>query len=308
MKKNSLSIISPVKDEEENLFDFYNSLIYVLNKISFFYEIIFVNDGSTDGSLKKLKTLRSKDKRVKIIDFSRNFGREAAVTCGIDYASLDAFIVIDSDLQDSPKYIFNLVESWQNGADIVFTKRKSRKDSFGKRITAFLFYRFLNLLTPTKMSLDTGDFCLFDKKVANELRKLKEKNRYLRGLLRWLGFKQVIILVDREKRKKGRSSYSVRKMIDLAFSAIISFSYWPLRLVGFLGVFILIGGIFLVFTPFGQSFDAKILNLIICFLFGLLFLVLGIIGRYLATIHDEVLDRPLYIINELIGFDDRQKR
>ncbi len=215
---------------------------------------------------------------------------------------------MDADLQDPPDVIADLIKKWQNGANIVWARRQKRYDSFFKKLSAYFFHLAFNKICYSKIPKNIGNFYLIDKKVAYELRKLKEKNRFTRGLISWLGFRQSEVFYNREKRRRGKGGYSLRKMINLAFDAIFSFSYFPIRLAVYLALFFLILGISTIFiSQENQILNSKSLFLVIFLITGLGFLILGILGEYLARIYQQLQNRPLYIINRLIGFSNNEE-
>jgi len=306
------SIVVPVFNEENVLNEFYKRLTITMNKLEESYEIIFVNDGSTDTSLKIMMKFHSYDKRVKIIDFSRNFGHQIAITAGIDYASGEAIVTIDADLQDPPKVIPELIKKWKESYDVVYGVRKKREgESFFKKVTASIFYKLLNRITDINIPLDSGDFRLIDRKVANNLKKIREKNRYIRGLTSWIGFKQIGVLYDREKRFAGYTKYPLRKMIKLGLDAIFSFTNLPLKIATYFGflvvglgfsyqIYILILKIFINVTI--QSCASLIVAVL--FLGGVQLICIGIIGEYIGRIGEEIKKRPLYVIKGVINEDE----
>ena len=306
-----LSLVLPIYNEEGNIGELYKRSIKVLRQIGE-YEIIFVNDYSKDNSLLKLKEISKKDDNVKIIDFSRNFGHQIAITAGIDYANGDAVVVMDSDLQDTPETILKMVSKWKEGYEVVYGKRRTRKDTFFKKITAFGFYRILKKFANIDIPEDTGDFRLMDKKVVLEMRKLKEHSRFMRGMTSWVGFKQTFVLFDREDRKYGETNYPFGKMIKLAMDAITSFSYIPLKFsmnMGFIvALFSFIGIIYAIyrriFFPTEVVSGWTFLTIIILFLGGVQLIALGIIGEYIGRIYTETQNRPLYVIRDKINFED----
>ena len=304
-----ISLVLPIYNEEGNIKELYTRSINVLKKFGD-YEIIFVNDGSRDKSLTMLKELARKDKRVKILDFSRNFGHQIAITAGLDYATGDAVVVMDSDLQDTPETIEKMVAKWKKGFDVVYAKRRSRKDTFFKKSTAFLFYRTLRKIANIDIPEDTGDFRLMDQKVVKEMRKLREHSRFMRGLTSWLGFKQTFVLFDREDRKYGTTGYPLKKMIKLAIDAITSFSYFPLRVPLYIGIVVSFIGLTSLMILAFKSMNLSTLTIISNILIGILILVtgiqlilLGILGEYIGRIYTEVQNRPLYVLNDKINFD-----
>ena len=241
MKK--VSVIIPVYYEEEVVDECYNKILNVLKKISDYeYEIIFVNDGSKDKTLEILETIAKEDKDVKIISFSRNFGHQCAVTAGLQYATGDAIVIIDADLQDPPELIPDMLKMWENGNDVIYGKRKVREgESKFKLLTAKMFYNTLNKLSDVEIPKDTGDFRLVDRKVVDVINSLPEHNKFLRGLFSWVGFEQKEFEYERKKRFAGKTKYPLKKMFKLALDGIISFSTKPLKIVGGLGILSMIG-------------------------------------------------------------------
>ena len=286
------SIVVPVFNEEKVLNELYRRLTIVMSKLRESYEIIFINDGSIDNSLEIMEKLHSKDKRIKIIDFSRNYGQQIATTAGIDYATGEAIVIIDADLQDPPKVIPELVKKWKKGYDVVYGVRKKREgENFFKKVTASIFYKFLNKIADINIPLDAGDFRLIDRKVANNLKTIREKNRYIRGLTSWIGFRQIGVLYDREKRFAGYTKYTLGKMLKLALDAVFSFSNYPLKIAIYIGflisglsflylIYVLILKIFMDVTIQGWA------SIIVAVLFlgGVQLICIGIIGEYIGRI------------------------
>ncbi|MEG6565775.1 glycosyltransferase family 2 protein [Thermoanaerobacterium saccharolyticum] len=308
------SVVVPVYNEELLIEESYRRLKKVMDSTDETYELIFVDDGSHDKSAEILSRISMVDKNVKLISFSRNFGHQTAITAGMDNAKGDAVVVIDADLQDPPEVILKMIEKWKEGYDVVYGKRAERKgESFFKLFTARVFYRLLKNLTNVDIPVDTGDFRLIDRKVCdvmNSLNSIKEKNRYIRGLVSWVGFKQIGVEYVRDPRLAGETKYTLKKMLKLAMDGITSFSYAPLKLPLNLGIFLLAAGFVyliaeLVLKVAGA--DVSMENTVIAInmiLFGLNFSVLGAFGEYIGRIYDEVRDRPLYIIARKVGFDD----
>lgn len=308
------SVVIPVYNEELLIEESYRRLKKVMDSTDETYELIFVDDGSHDKSAEILSGISMNDRNVKLISFSRNFGHQTAITAGMDNAKGDAIIVIDADLQDPPEVILKMIEKWKEGYDVVYGKRAERKgESFFKLFTARVFYRLLKSLTNVDIPVDTGDFRLIDRKVCdvmNSMTSIKEKNRYIRGLVSWVGFKQIGVEYVRDPRLAGETKYTLKKMLKLAMDGITSFSYAPLKLPLNLGIFLLVTGfayliVELVLKVAGV--DVSIENTVIAInmiLFGLNFSVLGAFGEYIGRIYDEVRDRPLYIIARKVGFDD----
>jgi dolichol-phosphate mannosyltransferase len=287
----------------------------VMDGCGYEYELVVVNDGSRDGTMDILEQLAAGDKRVKVIGFSRNFGHQVAVTAGIDKARGNAVIVIDADLQDPPELIIEMLRLWEQGYEVVYAKRKRRKgESIFKRTTASMFYRVLDMLSDTRIPLDTGDFRLIDAKVADELRKMREKNRFLRGMTSWIGFKQIPVEYEREERFAGETKYPLKKMIKLALDGIISFSSKPLKLSQYLGFFAVICaiGIFLYSFIYRLAGGANLVSgwasimTTVAFLGGVQLISIGILGEYIGRMYEESKGRPLYIIEKEININDEQ--
>ena len=286
-----ISVILPVFNEEQVLPELHRRLTAVLRGFSEPYEIIFVNDGSRDKSLEIMKRLHSEDSRVKFIDFSRNFGHQIAITAGMDYASGDAVIIMDADLQDPPEVLPELISKWREGYEVVYAVRKKRKEGLFKRICYSTFYRVLRKLSTIEIPLDSGDFSLMDKKVVEQLRKMLEQNRFVRGIRSWVGFKQIGLEYERGARFAGETKYPFRKLVKLAIDGVFSFSYTPLRIVSRIG-FVVVGISFLgaVFTLFQRLFtDTTVpgyttILISVLFLGGIQLLSIGLVGEYIGRI------------------------
>jgi len=306
MKK--VSIISPVYNEVGNIFLFYDTLKQVISSLKYDHEIIFVNDGSVDGTSELLNELAAKDKTIKIVEFSRNFGHQAAITAGMDFSNGDCTIILDSDMQDPPSVIKDLLVEWEKGYEVVNAKRRSRMDSPLKLFTAKAFYKILNLLIEYKLPENVGDFRLLDKKVIETLRDLPEKNRYLRGLAVWVGFKQITIEFDRQARYSGQTHYSLKNMLGLAFDAIFSFSKLPMRLALFTAIcFMLVSIAVLVYAVISVLLGHVVAGwastlFIFSFLSSLQMIVLAVILEYVGRIYTQVQGRPIYIVSETVNF------
>lgn len=312
-KKQLISVIIPVFNEAGNIPVLYLELKKVL--IKYDHEIIFVNDGSFDLSEEVIQNLRKKDKRIKLINLSRNFGHQIAITCGIDFAHGNAAIIMDADLQDPPKVIDQMIQKWQEGFDVVYGIRKARRgENFLKLITADIFYNLINLLSGTKIPQNVGDFRLISKRVIEVLRSSREYQRFLRGMVSWVGFTQTGVKYTRAKRYLGQSKYSTFSMIRLAIDALLSFSFFPLRIASFLGIVTAIGAIGLIFytlyvTAGGTTVKGWSSTVVIMLFLGSIQLIaIGIIGEYLGRIYEEVKKRPLYIVESSIGFNNSQLR
>ena len=300
-----LSLIVPVFNEEEVLPVSYARMSAAMQALTGYdYEIIYVNDGSRDGTMKQLRAIAKEHKEVRVISFSRNFGHQLAVTAGMDNARGDALLIIDADLQDPPEVIARLVEAWEQGADIAYGKRLKREgETIFKKLTAFCYYRLLNAMSAYPIPLDTGDFRLLDRKVADVFLKMREHNRFLRGMSGWMGFTSVPVEYVRHERQAGKTKYTLKKMLRLAFDGILGFSYKPMSLALYFGCAVmgvsLVGLIALIVlaatigcAPWLWAVDALVL------LNGITLVAIGIQGAYLNRVYDEVRQRPLYIVAE----------
>lgn len=312
MKK--ISVVIPMYYEEEVAEICYDRVSTVLRKLSdkYEYEIIFVNDGSKDKTLSILKNIADNDKCVKIISFSRNFGHQAAVTAGIKYVTGDAVVIMDADLQDPPELIPEMLKLWEDGNEVIYGKRKTRKgESVFKILTAQMFYSFLNAMSEVEIPKNTGDFRLVDRKVIDVISSLPEHNKFLRGLFSWVGFEQKEFLYDRPKRELGETKYPLKKMLKLASDGILSFSSKPMKLVGGLGILSIIFSIVVLIyslcSYFGKwnNLTPGWTSIMVCITFfaGIQLLSLWIISEYISRIYDESKGRPEYIINEKINID-----
>lgn len=310
MKK--ISFVIPMYYEEEVAEECYKRVSKVLEKLYEEYdgEIIFINDGSKDKTMEILEKIAKKDKNVKVVSFSRNFGHQSAVTCGLKYVTGDAIIIMDADLQDPPELVPDMLKKWKEGYEVIYGKRKTREgESTFKLFTAVAFYSTLNSLSDVEIPRNTGDFRLVDRKVVDVINSLPEHNKFLRGLFSWVGFKQYAYEYERKERVAGKTKYPLKKMIKLASDGIISFSTKPLKIVGGLGIFsILISIAILIYSIL--SFALKWNNLTagwtslmctITFLGGMILVSLWMIGEYIARIYDETKQRPQYIVDKTIN-------
>lgn len=306
-----VSIVIPVYNSEKIQKELYTRLVNVLSKYNTNYEIIFINDGSQDNSIENLKQLCLNDKDVKLIDFSRNFGHQSAIMAGFNKASGDIIAVIDDDLQDPPEILSTFIDKLNEGYDVVYGIRKKRKENFLKRSFFYIFYRVLRLLSSHDIPFDTGDFCVMNRKVLENLNRFPETNKFIRGIRSWIGFRQIGIEYERDARYEGSSQYTFKKYFKFALDAMLSFSYLPLRistLFGFLvaGFSFFYGLYIIVQKLLGQIGDVPGFTTLIvstAFIGGVLLICLGIIGEYIARIYDEIKRRPQYIIKDEKGFE-----
>jgi polyisoprenyl-phosphate glycosyltransferase len=301
------SVIAPVFNEIETLPHFYRRVIEVMEGVAEPFELVLINDGSMDGSFLAMQELHRSDPRVRVINFSRNFGHQIAISAGLDYARGEAVIIIDADLQDPPEVIPELIARWKDGAEVVYAQRSKRRgETRFKLLTAAAFYRLITRMTSINIPSDTGDFRLLDRRVVDTLVKMREHHRFMRGLSAWVGFRQEAVLYERHERFAGTTKYPLRKMIRFSLDAVTSFSQVPLRLATSFGfilagislIGILVAAILRIFTG-AISGQASTLILVLL-LGGIQLIFLGIIGEYLGRIYDEVRARPLYIVREVL--------
>jgi glycosyltransferase involved in cell wall biosynthesis len=308
-----LSIVIPSYNEEKNIDLLYSRLKDILPTVTDKYEIIFVNDGSKDNTLNKIKSLCDRDMKVKLIDFSRNFGHEMANTAGLNYACGNAVIIMDADLQDPPELIKDMYSKYLQGYDLVYAKRNERrKETLIKKTTSKLFYRFLRYFSDIEIPLDTGDYRLMSRRVVDEFNKLKEHNRFFRGLTHWVGFNVTYVEFDRLARNAGETNYNFTKLIKLAIDAVLSFSYKPLRIFNVIGftmaLFSFISMIYWVILKITTGnpvagWTSLVTIILLCS--GVIMMQISIIGEYLARVYEEVKNRPLFIINKTIGINEK---
>ena len=311
MKK--ISVIIPMYYEEEVAEECYKRMTSVLQNIeNYDYEIICINDGSRDKTLSILENLAIRDKKLKILSFSRNFGHQCAVTAGLKFVTGDVIVIIDADLQDPPELIPEMLKLWEAGNDVIYGKRKTRDgESVFKLFTAKMFYKTLNALSDVEIPKDTGDFRLVDRKVVDTINSLPEHNKFLRGLFSWVGYKQIPFQYERKERFAGKTKYPLKKMLKLASDGIISFSTKPLKIVGGLGIIsIVISFILLIYALISYIFKLNNLSagwtslmLGITFFAGVQLLSLWIMSEYIARIYDESKNRPQYIIEKKINIE-----
>ena len=304
--KITYSIVAPIYNELDNLPELYRRVKEVMDSMHKPWELILVDDGSSDGSTEVIRELAEKDEHIRPVIFARNFGHQIAITAGWDYARGDAVVIIDADLQDPPELIHEMVEKWQEGYEVVFAIRAEREgESWFKLWTASLFYRLIYRITDVKIPLDTGDFRLMDRKVVNVLKQMGERHRFPRGMSAWVGFKQVGIEYKRAARVAGETKYPFQKMFRLAINAVTSFSYFPLQVATFFGF--ASAGIAILAIPVvvamriagnGAFFGQATTLIAVLFLGGVQLISLGILGEYIGRLYDEAKGRPLYIVRE----------
>lgn len=298
------SIIIPVYNEEAVINETYRRLTQVMESIGEPYELLFVNDGSRDRTAEIIDGFAKTDKCVRLLDFSRNFGHQIAITAGMDYARGDAIVIIDADLQDPPELIPSMIEKWREGYEVVYARRTRRKgETFFKRWTASLFYRTLRAMTEINIPVDTGDFRLIDRNVCDAMQGIREKNRFVRGLVSWVGFRSTAIEYVREERLAGETKYPLKKMLRFSMDGITSFSYKPLKLATYIGFAVSLASFVCLVISLGQRLFntgtvAGWTPLMACLalLNGVTLIILGIIGEYIGRIYDETKNRPLYIL------------
>jgi dolichol-phosphate mannosyltransferase len=305
--KKKISILIPIFNEKENINIIYNKIINTISSIGnkYKYEIIFLDNHSTDGSYKICKGIVSNNRNVKIIRHSRNFGYQSNILSGYNNCTGDCAITIDSDGQDDPKYILDFINMWERGYDVVYGIRRSRKDNILIRIFVYLFYKLLNSFSEISIPANAGDFRLVDKKIIIHIRKFKEKNIFLRGVIFYLGFNQIGLEYDRKKRFKGNSKFSLFQYFDFGQNGILSFSKFPLKFIAFFGFLIFFFSIILILYYLYKYFNNEIsqpgfttIIIMSLFLFSIVIFFLGILSLYVGQIFDEVKDRPRYIIDD----------
>lgn len=310
--KIELSVIVPMYNEESNIDHFFERLLALLDQLTQQYEIICVNDGSTDNTMDRLIKYHKIDSRIKIINFSRNFGKETALTAGLRYSRGEAVIPIDADLQDPPEMIESLVAKWREGYDVVYAVRTKRHgESWSKRLTAHMFYKIINLCSETPIPKNTGDFRLMDRRVVEVLNRIPERTRFMKGLFAWVGFKQVGLTYERQPRHLGETTWNLWKLWNFALDGITLFSTAGLKFWSYVGVTIstlaFLYAIFLIFRTFILGRDVPgyaSIMVSVLFLGGLQLISLGILGEYLGRVYAEVKHRPLFIVSEQYGFKD----
>ena len=306
MSQPTFSIIAPIYNEIGNLDELHRRISETMAKAGGDWELIVVDDGSSDGSRERIVELAAQDKHIRPVIFARNFGHQIAVTAGLDYSRGEAIVIIDSDLQDPPEVILDLIEKWREGYEVVYAVRADRQgESWFKKASARFFYRLIDRLTSIKIPLDTGDFRLMDRKVVTVLNGMREHHRFLRGMSAWVGFKQTGVQYRRSARFAGETHYPFRKMLQLALTAITGFSFFPLQVASYLGF--VSAGIAVIAIPVvitlrimgNQAFFGQATTLLAVLFFGGVQLIsLGILGEYIGRLYDEARGRPLYIVRD----------
>jgi len=306
-EKKLISLIVPIYNEEKNIPVLYENVKKVIDSTPHLWEMIFVNDGSRDGSVDELKKIKEIDNRVKIFDFSRNFGKEIATTAGINNCRGAACIMIDADLQHPVELIPEFIKKWENGAEVVVGVRKRNKgEGLVKKMGSYVFYKIINRISDTEIVSQATDFRLLDREVIDQFNVMTERNRMTRALIDWMGYKRQYINFEANERLHGKASYSFWKLLQLAFNSMISFSLFPLRIAGYLGITITVLsgllGLFIFITKYISGIfyfsGPAILAVVILFPIGIVLICLGLIALYIANIHNEVSNRPLYIIRK----------
>ena len=302
----TFSVVAPIYNEYDNLPVLYDRVREVMGATGETWELVLVDDGSTDASTERIRSLAENDKHVRPVIFARNFGHQIAVTAGLDYARGQAVIIIDADLQDPPEVIPDLVAKWHQGYEVVYAVRAEREgESWFKRLTADIFYRLIYRITDVKIPLDVGDFRLLDRKVVDVIGRMRERHRFLRGMATWVGFRQTGVHYKRAARFAGETKYPFRKMLKLALNAVTSFSYFPLQVATFFGF--VSAGLAILAIPVviyerltgSQAFFGQATTLIaVLFLGGVQLISLGVLGEYIGRIYDETKGRPLYVVRE----------
>jgi glycosyltransferase involved in cell wall biosynthesis len=310
------SIVIPVYNEEAVIHETIYRLKQVMEMTGESYELLFINDGSQDNTAAIIQDYIHVDASIKLINFSRNFGHQIAITAGMDYAAGEAIIIIDADLQDPPHLILAMIARWKEGFDVVYAKRTKRKgESFFKKQTAHLFYRVLQASTDIAIPVDTGDFRLIDRKVCDEMKRLQEKNRFVRGLVSWVGFKQTAVEYERDERLAGETKYPLKKMLKLCLDGLTSFSYKPLKLAGYLGGLLTFSGFLYMLVDFYLKLFTdtavagwNVIAIMQLFFSGLILILIGVLGEYTGRIYDESKNRPLYIVQDCYGLKKKERK
>jgi glycosyltransferase involved in cell wall biosynthesis len=310
-----ISVVVPLYNEEENIDALFRRLLAVLEALNTSYEVICVNDGSRDNTLKNLVEYHQLYPQIKVVNLSRNFGKDIAMSAGIDYSQGMAVIPIDADLQDPPELIAEMIEKWHEGYDVVYASRRVRiGESWFKRFTAEGFYQVINKLSRVSIPPNTGDFRLIDRRVVESIKKMPERQRFMKGIFAWVGYKQTSILFDREPRYQGQTKWNYWKLWNFAIDGITSFSFLPLKVWTYVGLIIalvsLVYASFLILRTIIFGIDVPgyaSLMVAVLFLGGIQLLTLGIIGEYIGRVYEEVKGRPLYLVRDCYGFENREQ-
>jgi len=310
------SLIIPVFNEEKSIPELYRRIQAVMASLDASVELILVNDGSSDRTLEMLRELQAQDSRVCYLSFARNFGHQVAVSAGLNYARGLVVVIMDADLQDPPELIPEMIDRWRQGYHVVYAQRTRRhKEKWSKRLTAYVFYRVLKQLADVDIPTDTGDFCLLDRLVVNVLNEMPERDRYLRGLRSWVGFRQTAVYYERDPRFAGEVKYTFGKYLGLAVNGLVSFSKIPLRLSTYVGLLASIASVFMAAlilywrlqTPASPLTGFATIMIAIFFLGAVQLVSIGILGEYVGRIYEQVKGRPLYILSEVAGFNSLEK-
>ncbi len=311
------SFIIPIYNEEETISEMYRRMSAVMERMDGTVELILINDGSRDRSLHLLRDLHNKDSRVCYLSLARNFGHQIAVTAGLNFARGQIVVILDADLQDPPELIPDMIEKWRQGYQVVYAQRTQRRqESWFKRFTAYGFYRLLKQLADVDIPTDTGDFCLLDRQVVEVLNAMPERNRYIRGLRSWVGFRQIAIRFERDPRFAGEVKYTFRKSLALAINGLVSFSTVPLRISTYVGLLAAIASILMallvlywrIFVPNSPLTGFTMVLMATFFLGAVQLVCIGILGEYIGRIYEEVKGRPLYTLGEVGGFVHQQMK
>lgn len=307
------SFVIPVYNEEKTILELYRRVVGVMERLDGAVELILVNDGSRDRSLQLMRDLHQKDPRICYLSLARNFGHQIAVTAGLNFVRGQVIVILDSDLQDPPEIIPDMIEKWRQGYQVVYAQRtQRRKESWFKRFTAYFFYRLLKQLADVEIPTDTGDFCLLERQVVDVLNSMPERNRYIRGLRSWVGFRQTAIRFERDPRFAGEVKYTFSKSLALAVNGLVSFSKVPLRISTYVGLLAAVAAILMAFTvlywrifvPNSPLTGFTIILVAIFFLGAVQLVSIGILGEYVGRIYEEVKGRPLYTLAEMGGFSN----
>ncbi len=308
------SFIVPIYNEEDTLFEMYRRVRAVMDQMDGSVELVLVNDGSRDRSLSLMRELHEKDPQVCYLSLARNFGHQVAVTAGLNFVRGQAIVILDADLQDPPELIPALVEQWQQGYQVVYAQRTKRlRESWFKRLPAYVFYRLMRRLADVEIPVDTGDFCLMDRQVVDVLNTMPERNRYIRGLRSWVGLQQTSVYFEREPRFAGEVKYTFRKSLSLAVNSLVSFSKLPLRLSTYVGLVAAVAAVLMavlvlywrIVAPTSPLTGFASIMIAIFFLGAVQLVSIGILGEYVGRIYEEVKGRPLYVLSEVAGFTEK---